>query len=82
MSLCKCLLATQRREITRFIVQALIFVDRISILGSAEQCRAQIAAFVEAGVTTPVISPLAIDPRAITATFEAFAPNRGSGTSA
>jgi probable F420-dependent oxidoreductase len=51
------------------------FVDRISILGSAEQCRAQIAEFVAAGVTTPVISPLAIDPRAITATFEAFAPS-------
>jgi len=55
------------------------FVDRISILGSAEQCREQIAEFVAAGVTTPVISPLAIDPRAIEATFEAFAPARNAG---
>ncbi len=49
-------------------------VDRIAILGSAEQCRAQIAEFVAAGVTTPVISPLAASPRAVEAVFEAFAP--------
>jgi alkanesulfonate monooxygenase SsuD/methylene tetrahydromethanopterin reductase-like flavin-dependent oxidoreductase (luciferase family) len=54
------------------------FVDRISILGSAEQCRAQVAEFVAAGVTTPVISPLAVDPRAIEATFAAFAPARSA----
>jgi alkanesulfonate monooxygenase SsuD/methylene tetrahydromethanopterin reductase-like flavin-dependent oxidoreductase (luciferase family) len=49
-------------------------VDRITILGPAERCREQIAEFVAAGVTTPVISPLATDPRAIEAVFEAFAP--------
>lgn len=49
-------------------------VDRIAILGSAEACREQVAAFVEAGVTTPVISPLAADPASIQAVFEAFAP--------
>lgn len=49
-------------------------VDRITILGSAEQCREQIAAFVEAGITTPVISPLTADPSGVVATFEAFAP--------
>ncbi len=49
-------------------------VDRVTILGSAEQCREQVAAFVEAGVTTPVISPLTADPRSVDATFEAFAP--------
>jgi probable F420-dependent oxidoreductase len=49
-------------------------VDRIAILGSAESCREQVAAFVEAGVTTPVISPLAADPASIQAVFEAFAP--------
>jgi probable F420-dependent oxidoreductase len=49
-------------------------VDRIAILGSAEQCRTQIAEFVAAGVTTPVISPLATSPRAVEAVFEAFAP--------
>ena len=47
-----------------------------SILGPAEACREQIAAFVAAGVTTPVISPLAVEPRAIEAVFEAFAPSR------
>jgi probable F420-dependent oxidoreductase len=50
------------------------FVDRVTILGTAEQCREQIAAFVEAGISTPVISPVAADPRGVIATFEAFAP--------
>jgi probable F420-dependent oxidoreductase len=50
-------------------------VDRIAILGSAEECRAKIAAFVAAGVTTPVISPLATSARAVEAVFEAFAPS-------
>ena len=49
-------------------------VDRVTILGSAERCREQIAEFVAAGVTTPVISPLAIDRAGVEATFEAFAP--------
>jgi alkanesulfonate monooxygenase SsuD/methylene tetrahydromethanopterin reductase-like flavin-dependent oxidoreductase (luciferase family) len=52
-------------------------VDRIAILGTAEACREQIAAFVAAGVTTSVISPLAVDRRAVEAVFEAFAPARG-----
>jgi len=51
-------------------------IDRIAILGPAEACREQIAAFVAAGVTTPVISPLAVERRAIEAVFEAFAPSR------
>ena len=51
-------------------------VDRITILGPAERCREQIAAFVAAGVTTPVLSPLALDRRAVEAVFEAFAPAR------
>ena len=49
-------------------------IDRIAILGTAERCREQIAEFVAAGVTTPVISPLTTEPRAIEAVFEAFAP--------
>jgi probable F420-dependent oxidoreductase len=49
-------------------------VDRVTILGSAERCREQLAEFVAAGVTTSVISPLALDPRSVVATFEAFAP--------
>ena len=49
-------------------------IDRVTILGTAEQCREQIAGFVEAGITTPVISPLATDARGVWSTFEALAP--------
>lgn len=52
------------------------FIDQVTILGSAEQCREKLAAFVEAGVTTPVLSPLAASPRAAEAVFEALAPGR------
>jgi len=51
-------------------------VDAVTILGTAERCREQLAGFVAAGVTTPVLSPLAADRRTIEATFEAFAPAR------
>jgi alkanesulfonate monooxygenase SsuD/methylene tetrahydromethanopterin reductase-like flavin-dependent oxidoreductase (luciferase family) len=51
-------------------------VDRIAILGPAERCREQLAEFVAAGVTTPVLSPLTADPRALAAVFETFAPAR------
>ena len=51
-------------------------IDRIAILGSAERCREQIAEFVAAGVTTPVISPIASDEAGVRAVFEAFAPGR------
>jgi probable F420-dependent oxidoreductase len=49
-------------------------VTRVTILGTAEQCREQIAGFVEAGVTTPVIAPVATDRRSVDAVFEALAP--------
>jgi probable F420-dependent oxidoreductase len=49
-------------------------VDQISILGSAESCREQVAAFVEAGVTTPVLSPLASERAGVEAVWSAFAP--------
>lgn len=49
-------------------------VDRIAILGPAERCRERLAAFVAGGVTTPVLSPLAVDPHAIEAVFRTFAP--------
>jgi probable F420-dependent oxidoreductase len=55
-------------------------IDRVSILGSAEDCRRQIAEFVAAGVTTPVISPLAADRAGVERVFEALAPARlGAG---
>ena len=49
-------------------------VDQITILGSAESCREQVAAFVDAGVTTPVLSPLTRDAAEIEAVWRAFAP--------
>jgi alkanesulfonate monooxygenase SsuD/methylene tetrahydromethanopterin reductase-like flavin-dependent oxidoreductase (luciferase family) len=51
-------------------------VDRIAILGPAERCRERLAEFVAAGVTTPVLSPLAVDPRQIERVFASFAPAR------
>ena len=51
-------------------------IDRITILGPAERCREQLAEFVAMGVTTPVLSPLALDRRAVEAVFETFAPAR------
>jgi probable F420-dependent oxidoreductase len=51
-------------------------VDRVTILGSAEACREQLAGFVADGVTTSVISPLARDARGVIETLEAFAPAR------
>ena len=53
-------------------------VDRVTLLGTAERCREQLAEFVAAGVTTCVISPLATDRRGVEAVFEAFAPARAS----
>ena len=50
------------------------FVNAITIIGSAEECRERLAAFVEAGVTTPVLAPLATSPQAVTDVFEALAP--------
>jgi len=49
-------------------------IDRVAILGSADKCREQLAEFVAAGVTTPVLSPLAADRLAVEAVFAAFAP--------
>lgn len=54
-------------------------VDRVTILGTAEQCREQLAGFVEAGVTTPVIAPIATDRRGVEAVFEALAPATARG---
>jgi probable F420-dependent oxidoreductase len=52
------------------------FIDQISILGSLEECREKLAAFVEAGVTTPILSPLAASPEAAQAVYEGLAPSR------
>jgi alkanesulfonate monooxygenase SsuD/methylene tetrahydromethanopterin reductase-like flavin-dependent oxidoreductase (luciferase family) len=49
-------------------------VDSIAILGTADECREQLAAFVAAGVTTPVLAPLATSAEAAERVFETFAP--------
>ena len=49
-------------------------VDRLAIIGTPEHCRKRLAAFVEAGVTTPMIQPFLFDEAAIWRTFEALAP--------
>ena len=54
-------------------------VERVTILGPVERCREQLAEFVTAGVTTPVLSPLSADRSEIERTFEALAPARGGG---
>src|SRR5262249_5544744 len=51
-------------------------VDRLAIIGSAEHCREQLAAFAAAGVTTPMIQPFLFDEAAIWRTFESLAPGR------
>jgi len=52
------------------------FVDDIAIIGSADACREKLAAFVAAGVTTPVLAPLARSADDAAAMLEALAPAR------
>jgi probable F420-dependent oxidoreductase len=49
-------------------------LDRIGILGSAEECRERIEAFRAAGVTTPMVSPFFPDEQILWRTLEALAP--------
>ena len=49
-------------------------IDRLAIIGSPDYCRARLAEFVAAGVTTPMIQPFLFDETAIWRTFEALAP--------
>jgi len=49
-------------------------IDEIAIIGSAEECRDRVAAFVAAGVTTPMISPFFPDEAVMWRTFEELAP--------
>jgi len=50
-------------------------VDRIAIIGTAEECKEQLAGFVKAGVTTPVIAPLATSRDEALRIYETFAPS-------
>jgi probable F420-dependent oxidoreductase len=49
-------------------------IDRLAIIGPAAECRARLAAFRAAGVTTPMIQPFLFDEAAIWGTLEALAP--------
>jgi alkanesulfonate monooxygenase SsuD/methylene tetrahydromethanopterin reductase-like flavin-dependent oxidoreductase (luciferase family) len=49
-------------------------IDRLAIIGSVEHCRERLAAFVAAGVTTPMIQPFLFDEAAIWHTLESLAP--------
>jgi probable F420-dependent oxidoreductase len=49
-------------------------IDRLAIIGSADECRERLAAFAAAGVTTPMIQPFLFDEAAIWRTLEALAP--------
>src|SRR5438445_4379364 len=49
-------------------------VDRLAIIGTPAHCRKRLAAFVKAGVTTPMIQPFLFDEAAIWRTFEALSP--------
>ncbi|MCP3986059.1 MAG: LLM class flavin-dependent oxidoreductase [bacterium] len=51
-------------------------IDRIVILGSVDECREKLAGFVAAGVTTPVLAPLAARKEDALRMLEAFAPGR------
>jgi alkanesulfonate monooxygenase SsuD/methylene tetrahydromethanopterin reductase-like flavin-dependent oxidoreductase (luciferase family) len=49
-------------------------IDRIALIGTAEQCRAQLQRFVDAGVTTPMIHPFLFDDASMVRVFESLAP--------
>jgi probable F420-dependent oxidoreductase len=49
-------------------------IDRLAIVGPADHCRARIAEFAAAGVTTPMIHPFLFDEAAVWRTLEALAP--------
>lgn len=49
-------------------------IDSIAVIGSAEECREKLEAFREAGVTTPMVNPIAGDEASALAMFEALAP--------
>jgi alkanesulfonate monooxygenase SsuD/methylene tetrahydromethanopterin reductase-like flavin-dependent oxidoreductase (luciferase family) len=49
-------------------------VDDLAIVGSAAECRARLAAFAAAGITTPMVHPFLFDEAAIWETLETLAP--------
>jgi probable F420-dependent oxidoreductase len=57
------------RELTRKGMSDRL-VDALGIFGSLEECRERIAEYAAGGVTTAVISPMAMDPEVVRRTFE------------
>lgn len=60
---------TGDRELTRKGMTNRL-VDALAIFGPLEKCRERIAEYAAAGVTTAIISPMAMDPAIVKATFE------------
>jgi len=60
---------TGDRELTRKGMTDRL-VDALAIFGPLEKCRERIAEYAAAGVTTAIISPMAMDPAIVQATFE------------
>jgi alkanesulfonate monooxygenase SsuD/methylene tetrahydromethanopterin reductase-like flavin-dependent oxidoreductase (luciferase family) len=52
-------------------------VDQLAVIGPAAHCRARLAAFAAAGVTTPMVHPFLFDETAIWRTLESLSPARG-----
>ena len=67
--------ARDRRHTTAALDDDL--VDQIAVIGTADECRARIAADAAAGIHTQIIAPLAgASPAAVAATLAAFAADR------
>ena len=49
-------------------------IDRIAIIGTADECRRRVRAFHDAGVTTPMVHPFLFDESAIWAALQGLAP--------
>jgi probable F420-dependent oxidoreductase len=54
-------------------------IDRIAVIGTAAECRAQLERFVDAGVTTPMVHPFLFDDAAIWRVLESLAPEPHRG---
>jgi alkanesulfonate monooxygenase SsuD/methylene tetrahydromethanopterin reductase-like flavin-dependent oxidoreductase (luciferase family) len=53
-------------------------IDRLAIIGSVDHCRARLAAFAAAGVTTPMVHPFLFDEASIWRVLEGMAPGAGA----
>lgn len=49
-------------------------IDRLAIIGTAAECRAKLAAFAAAGITTPMVHPFLFEEAAVWRALESLAP--------